>query len=228
VFKIILSLFVLLLSPFIRSQGSELAIGNQIPLIYTIGYEHKLKQPFSLNMQVGLLTKPYDKAILSTLKLFGTDEAIINTIGDAFTYGLCLQPTFKYHYKKNYFGVYYSYYNLNAKDAPIQAIESYYGFSIPTRTSRTERIFNLVSNLHNAGVMYGRRIAFKNLKLELRLEFAIAKTFASTSFLYGSSGFSNPTLNSLIDQKLGTYYLQYGYLPSFNVFFVYKFNAEKL
>jgi hypothetical protein len=226
-FKFKLILFALLLGQLIKAQSSEIAIGTQVPLIYSIGYEYKLKQPFSFNLQLGLLTKPYDKAILSTLKLFGTDEALVNTIGNAFTYGICLQPTIKYHYKKNYFGVYYSYYNLNAKDAPVQAIESYYGVSIPTKTGRTERTFNLVSNLHNAGLLYGRRIAFKNPKLELRLEFAVAKTFTSDSYLYGSSGFSNPTLNSLIDQELRAYYLQYGYLPSLNIFFVYKSSTEK-
>jgi hypothetical protein len=137
------------------SQRAQLQLGTQVPLNYSLGIEYKLfPDRLSGNMQFGLLTAPYHTAILELLKAFGTDEAIVNTIGEAFSSGLILQPSLKYHWKNNYTGLTYSHYALTANDAPTDAIETYYGMEIPGRNRRQNEI-TLTSGLHNAGIFYG-------------------------------------------------------------------------
>lgn len=204
------------------SQRAHLQIGTQIPLNYSVGFEYQIiSNRLAGNMQVGILTSPYDAAILEILKAFGTDEALTNTIGNAFSTGIIAQPSVKYCWKKNYIGLNYSYYGLKALEAPVEAIETYYDTDIPERNTNKKE-FTLKSNLSNAGLFYGRKFTFKEYpKLGLNLELALQKTFSSNSKLEGFSRREPERLNTLISDELNTVYLAYGYLPSVNIFFVY-------
>lgn len=219
------SLFVIT-SYSVKGQQTQLQVGTQIPLNYSIGVEQQVSRKFSVNFQAGILTSPYDQIILEVLKKFGTSEALTNTIGDAFSIGYMLQPTFKFNFGKNYFGLDYSFYSLIANDVPVDAIENYYSVTLPKRQINRTNNFTLTSNLHNLGILYGRLFQFRNPHLHLKLEFSIAKTFSSSSTLtaeYGDVSHISPK----IDDELNQYYIDYGYLPSLNVFLVYVLGKKK-
>ncbi|MFN8206849.1 MAG: hypothetical protein U0T82_05495 [Bacteroidales bacterium] len=215
---IISSLFIFTVMPGL-TQTASVQIGTQVPLFYSAGFELEAKNGLAFNFQSGILTKPYDAAILGTLKLFGTDEAIVNTIGEAFDYGFILQPSVKYHFKKWYTGLSYSYYSLVASDAPASLIENYYGITLPV-TARNKEL-QLNSELQNAGILFGREFQFKNPGWQLSLELSLAKTFWSRSRLSNDNG-DLPRLSAPIDEELNQYFIEYGYLPSINVFLVRK------
>lgn len=219
--------FLLLAATNVSGQKTSIQLGTQIPLNYSVGVNHFLvPDKLSGQFQFGFLTKPYDAAILELMEYFGTDESIVNTIGEAFSFGMVFQPAFRYHWKKSYAGVAYSYYALSAKDAPFDAIQNYYGIYFPNISSSRSEI-TLHSDLHNAGIMYGRKFIFKNVpNIQVNFELSIQKTFTSGNNLVFSK-FPNPErLNQLVDDELDHYYLTYGYLPSVNVFLVYKFSGE--
>lgn len=203
------------------AQKSGFQLGTQIPLMYSIGYEFDINNKFSFNTQVGILTRPYDVAILEILKLTGTEEPLVNTIGEAFSFGFIFQPTVKYCFKRYYIGAYYSYYSLNARETPTDAIENYYNIYLPDRINNRTNEFSLNSRLHNIGLLFGRKIELKNPNFELRLELAFAKTIKSKSKFSSESG-DISTISSLIDDELNSYYINYGYLPSFNIFLSFK------
>ncbi|HAN18369.1 MAG: hypothetical protein A2X13_06865 [Bacteroidetes bacterium GWC2_33_15] len=203
----------------VLSQNREIFVGLDIPIYYSFGYEHEISEHISLNGKLGVLTNPFDVIILDLLKEFDADELLVNTIGDAFSVGINLQPTLKWYIRKTYIGLSYSFLMLNAKDCPIDAIENYYEISIPDRYSSS---LTLQSNLHNAGFILGRKFNIKGSRYAVNLEFSLMKTFASNSYLKKEREQSLESLSNAIDNKLNQYFVNYGYFPSINVFFVYK------
>jgi len=200
------------------SQSSAFQAGTQIPLMYSIGYEYHSKGNFAINAQAGLLTKPYDKAILSILTLFGSDEALVNTIGEAFNIGFIVQPTIKYYLNNAWFvGITGSYYRLTAKETPKDAIENYYGIALPPFVLSTP--LQIRSNLSNVGVNFGRRFNFRNTNVKLAIELSCSKTIYSKSKILSDSP-ALVRLSDLIDNELDECYMSYGYLPSVNIFIV--------
>lgn len=216
---VVVILFLLSHRNNVMSQSKEILIGIDFPLYYSLGYEQKLSNHFSLNGKLGVLTKPFDVVILNTLKMFDGDELLVNTIGDAFSVGISLQPTLKWYFRKTYFGLSYSFLTLKANDCPSEAIEKYYGISVPNRRSNS---FSLQSYLHNAGINFGRRFGFKNTRFSINLELSVLKTFASRSYLKDDQEQTIETLSNAINNELNRYYIGYGYLPSINVSVVYK------
>ena len=77
-----------------------ISLGTQIPLKYDLGFEYKFLPKFSSNLNFGILTKPYDAAILGIIQAFGLEEGYINMIGNAFKLGLVTDLGFRFHHKK--------------------------------------------------------------------------------------------------------------------------------
>jgi hypothetical protein len=185
--------------------------------MYSIGYEYNLNNKLSFNAQVGILTKPYDAAILGILELFGTDEPIVNTIGEAFNIGYIIQPTIKYNFNKSYLGLSYSFFSLKANESPVDVLENYYEITLPIRVKENE--LELRSDLHNIGLVLGRKFQFKDPTIKIHLEVSLAKTIGSNSKISSQYG-DLENLSQIIDEELDTYYIDYGYLPSINIFIV--------
>lgn len=203
-----------------HAQVSRVSIGTQIPLNYSIGYEYEFQNNLGIQGQIGLLTKPYDKAILGVMKAFGSDEAIVNTIGQAFTYGGVAQIGLRYHRKDWVFGIHTSFYSLNAHETPVGLLEVYYNVSLPPRVRSHAIALN--SKLYNAGVSAGYELKLKDDRNRVLFEFAFAKTFASANLLMSEYG-DLKRLGDLVNEELKSYFLQYGYLPSINIFYTRTF-----
>lgn len=220
-YKFTLLITVLLLTiQLIKAQTSSVQIGTQFPLMYAVGYEYQFKNDISFNFQAGVLTKPYDEIILNVLESYSDNKALMSTIGEAFKYGLIIQPTLKYNFSKNYIGLYYSYFWLYAEDTPMEAFENYYGVSLPIGIRQDE--MKLRSELLNIGLMYGRRFYFKNPSFQIWLELSLAKTcWSYTELTHEDYNFES--LSNSVDEELNEYYMKYGYLPSLNIYFIKSF-----
>jgi hypothetical protein len=223
-----LPLLCLLILIYSSSIGQHsIKAGTQIPIQYALQYDYQFHPKWSGNVQVGVLTKPYDQAILSILKSLGVDQEIVNVLTSAFNFGIITQAGVSYHFKKNYVGITGAWMHLQAADAPVSAVEAAFGVSVTTYPIRPRQSLKspvqltLSSDLFNAGVLYGRRFTFKNPRIELHTEFGFAKTVASKSYIESEQR-SVESLSTLVDNELQTDYPNYGYLPSINIFFVYK------
>jgi hypothetical protein len=207
-----------------RAQQSEVFAGVQVPLFYTVGYQQKLNNHFTLTGQVGILTSPFNVALMNIMKQFDANEVLVNTIGNAFSMGINIQPTLKWHFNHFYIGVSYSWLRLTAKDSPSDLIQSYYGISLP---SLWEYDLKLKSDLHNAGLVFGREFFFKKAPVSIHLDLMVLKTFASKSYLENSTDMVMSKLSDAINQRLNYYYIHYGFLPSLNLTFAYKFGTQQ-
>jgi hypothetical protein len=63
---------------------SNLFIGTQVPLQFTLGYDYRFTNRFSSRIQAGLLTKPYEGLIVNSLEAFGMDKYLSRVIKKAF------------------------------------------------------------------------------------------------------------------------------------------------
>ncbi len=207
--------------------GQKVAIyaGTQIPVKYDIGFEYKISPKISANFNIGILTKPYDEAILGILEEFGVSQPYIKMIGNTFKIGIVGDLGVRYHYKKNYFGIYGQNIYLFAQTSPTDQVERNLNIKITrniTFGNRTAPQLDLKSNLWQMGLLYGRRFELKNPKYEFKAELALSANLTSTSKMY-LDGIENAKLSELIDSELKPVYKDYAYLPSLNVYFVYKF-----
>jgi hypothetical protein len=206
-------------------------VGTQIPIQYALQYDYQFHKHWSADVQGGILTTPYDKVILSVMKSLGVNQDIVNVITSVFNFGVLSQAGVNYHFNKNYVGLTGSWMHLQAADAPISAVEAAFGVNVssyplrPRQSIKTPVQLTLTSDLFNAGILYGRRFTFKNPKIELHTEFSFAKTLYSTSAI-DSEQKSVEQLSTIANDELKSIYIDYGYLPSINVFFVYKLGGN--
>lgn len=209
----------------------KIKLGSQIPIQYAIQYDYQFHPKWSANAQIGVLTKPYDDVILNVLGVLGVEQEIVNVLNSAFKLGVVAQLGSNYHFGKNYVGALGSWIHLNAADTPVSAVEAAFNVSVasyPTRPRQSNLnpvSLTLASDLYNVGILYGRRFTFANPKIELHTEFSFAKTIASSSYVESTQR-ALESLSTIVDAELKTTYLDYGFLPSINVFFVYKFGRN--
>ena len=205
-----------------------LKAGVEIPLQYALQYDLRFYEKLSINVQAGILTRPFNDAILTTLEFFGTDENTIQLIENAFQFGTILDVGCNYHFGGNYIGLFSQWIDLKAGDTPFQLIESYFGFEfpplpIPLPPTLTPKVY-LKSDLFQLGFLYGRRFTFKNNpRTEIHIEIAFSKNIYSNSSL-SSDHFEVNSLNNLVDSELISIYSKYAYIPTVNFYFTYRLN----
>ena len=205
-----------------------LKAGVEIPLQYALQYDLKFYEKLSINVQAGILTKPFNDAILTTLEFFGTDESTIELIKNSFQFGTILDIGSNYHFGKNYIGLFSQWIDLKAGDTPLELIESYFGIEfpplpIPLPPTLTPKIY-LKSDLFQLGFLYGRRFTFKNSpRIEIHTEIALSKNIYSNSSLR-SDHLEVNSINDLVDSELSSIYSKYAYIPTVNIYFAYRLN----
>lgn len=209
----------------------SMKIGTQIPIQYAVQYDYQFHKRWSGNAQVGVLTKPYDNVILDVLNILGVDQEIVSVLKSAFEFGVVSQVGANYHFKKNYVGAFGSWVHLAAAETPVGAVEAAFNVNVrsyptrPRQSSTTPVTLTLASDLYNIGVFYGRQFTFSNPRLELHTEFGFGKTLDSSSYVESPQR-SLESLSAQVNSELHAIYLDYGFLLSINVFFVYKFGSK--
>jgi hypothetical protein len=217
-------------------QTASISVGTQIPLQYQAIVNVRPIKNFSASFGYGILTKPYDGAILDILRLFDTDEQLLNIIDCAFDKGIILETNLNYHFKRNYFKVLGQKINLQAGTTTTELLEekSQLDFSIFGAFQFLNPLkIDIESKLFNLGIGYGRTFPIKNIEgLSVNLEFNISKTFGSKNTM--SSNYTNldktnkiQDLYIEIDKYLNDeIYVKYVYVPTFNVYLTYTFRGK--
>ena len=217
-------LFLITLLQFSGLNAGKLNFeaGFRIPVTHSAGVEYRFNNWLSASFHANILTNPYKKAFISILGINDKNEVLANTIGEALNFGLELQPSVKYWYKDYYFSVYYSNFRLVANASSHDIIENNFQFDIPDIYYLTSEDISLRTNLNNLGISFGRLFKTQIQHLNIKTELSVSKCFASDSKLEGSSMLSS-LLTQVVDDELTPYLVEFGYIPSINVYFVYNF-----
>jgi hypothetical protein len=205
----ILFFFVsILFTKDISAQKHFFKIGTQLPVQYSLAYEYKFSEKYSGIFNYGLITKPFDDAILGVMSAFGVSKPITSLVSSAFTFGQVFTLEPRYHFKsgKSYLGIYPQWITLTAENyVLLNAID-----------------VKATSVLFNMGITYGKNFPLKNSKKKIQLEASFAKVFASDSNIYSSTvnlNFFKDYANNYLNER----YLEYGYIVSLNVYYVIGF-----
>lgn len=202
-------------------RKSSVDLGTEIPVIYSAGLTFPVYKQLDLNFRTGILTYPYDRAIISILDAFVNDKALTGTIGEAFSYGICFKSGINYLFRSLYTGIHYSFLSLTAKDTPVDLINNYYGLNLPISYIFEPVVYMLRSDLHNAGLVIGKNFRI-NEQIVFSAEFSVMKTFLSNTRLESSRALNIIDASTLIHNKLEDYYLAYGWIPTINLYFRFQ------
>lgn len=208
------------------AQRHALKIGTDIPLQYSLAYAYQVKPVISLQAQAGILTEPYSQSIINILQAFNVEDGIIGVVSNAFEFGTVGEVELDFHFKKNYLGLYGQWFHLKGEDTAIEAVEAYSGQEIRLRNRRIggqgDELISFTSNLYQLGLQYGRRFPFKNPRLELQAEIALSYNLGSNTRI-ASEDYELEQISASLNEDFQETLRSYGFVPSLNVYFVYKF-----
>ncbi|RDC58824.1 hypothetical protein [Adhaeribacter pallidiroseus] len=205
-------------------------IGTQIPLQYNVGYSYRFPHRFAARLQVGVLTKPYDRFIRSSMEAFGLDKELGRVIAKSFRGGTLLSLSANYHFPKSYTGLYGQYIHLQSGGVtPADALGIYFkrDFSGFDPQGLPAFAFAMQSNLYLLGALYGRQFPLPNPRWRIDGELSLAKVItSSSSFSSNRPGIDRTVLAKglyqVLDREVGAAYQQHGWLPTLNVYLVYQ------
>lgn len=205
-------------------------IGTQIPLQYTAGYAFRFSDRLSARAQAGILTKPYDRYILSSMEAFGLNEQLSRVIEKSFQGGTFLGLGANYHFGKNYTGLHGQYLHLRSGGVtPADALAIYFNqdFSSFDPRALPDFEFSMQSNMFLLGALVGRQFQLSHPRWRVDGEVSLAKIIGSNSTFASNRAAVDRTalaqsLYSVLDQQVGDAYRKHGWLPTVNVYLVYQ------
>ncbi len=205
-------------------------IGSQIPLQYSAGYAYRFSNYFSARVQFGVLTKPYDQFIRSSMEAFGMSKELGRVIAKSFRGGSILGAGANYHFSKNYAGLYGQYIHLRSGGVtPADALGIYFkrDFSSFDPKGLPNFEFSMQSNLFQLGALYGRQFYLPHPRWRIDAEISVAKVLGSTSTFASNRPAVDRTalaksLYQALDREVGEAYQQHGWLPTINLYLVYQ------
>lgn len=184
----------------------------------------------SANVQVGLLTKPYDGLIVNSLEAYGLDKYLGRVIKKAFRKGTILGVGGNYHFGNNYVGLQAQYIHLRGGGiTPGDALSVYFkkDFSGFDLIGLPVFVFDMQSNIFNLGTLYGHQFNMRNPNLFINAEAGLSKiiasknTFSSNRPLIDQTAYAK-NLYMELDQEMKKAYWKYGYIPTISLYLVYK------
>ncbi len=211
-------------------SAHSIFVGTQIPLQYAVGYTYRFSDRFSARVQLGLLTKPYDRFIRGSMEAFGLKKELGRVIAKSFRGGTILGAGANYHFGKSYVGLYGQYIQLRSGGVtPADALGIYFNRDFSSFDPQGLPVFefSMQSNLYPVGALYGRQFQLNNPRWRIDAELSLAKVITSASTFSSNRSAVDRTglaknLYRALDREVGEAYQQQGWLPTINVYLVYQ------
>jgi hypothetical protein len=216
-------------------SNSHVFAGSQIPLQFTAGYGYQFNGRWSARAQVGYITKPYGGFIVNALETFGLDKNLGRVIKKAFTNGSIIGIGPNYHFGKNYAGVYAQYIHLRGGGiSPADALSIYFkkDFTSFDVGALPAFEFSMQSNILNTGLLVGHQFQLQNPQFRIDGEVGFSKivasknTFNSNRALVDQTAFAK-NIYKEIDDEMQSAYWKHGFIPTVNVYLVYRIRKGK-
>lgn len=213
-----------------KTARNSLLAGTQIPLQFTVGYEHRLSRQVSARVQVGIVSKPYSSFIVDAMEANGMDKYLSRVIRKSFRGGIVLGLGPNFHFGKNYFGITGQYMRFRAGGiTPADALSIHFkkDFSQFDLNGLPLFEFAMQSNIINAGLLYGRQFQLRHPRLALHAEAGIAKIVASNNSFSSNRSSVDRTrfaanLYAELDEEMRSAYWKHGFIPTLNLYLFYR------
>lgn len=163
------------------------------------------------------------------MRTFGMNECLARVIKKAFQRGSVFSIGPNYGFGKNYAGVYAQYMHLKGGSTPADALSVYFkkDFTQFDVTGLPVFQFSMQSNIVNVGALFGHRFQLGSPRLALNGEVGLSKIVASKNTFSSNRTIVDQTsaarnLYREIDQSIRKDYVKYGYIPTVNVYLVFR------
>lgn len=212
----------------------EAMVGTQFPVQIGLGYQYHTGKHLSGRVQAGLLVPPYDRFIIYSMEAFGFDKKYSKALDEAFQLGWVASLNPQYHFGpsgNHYLRLQGQFARLKGSIRLDEAVELLLDnqISIPDLSQLPIRIpdFSTRSNLFLLGVHYGHRFQLAHPRLTLQTEIGFNKIIGSRNeYTTNIKLLDNNSLVQVyyrnLDDRLRSYYLQYGYIPSISLYLIYR------
>jgi hypothetical protein len=209
-----------------EESSSYLKIGTQIPFQHSIIYDHRITPAFSINAGLGFITAPYTGLFFSSLEgkesISSSDRDVLDR---SYQFGLSYQLGANVHFEKNYVRLFGQLAHLNGDLAVTDLANLYLQTNIPPIAGFLNPI-DIRSNIPMIGLLFGRKFPI-GVNSEIHLEASLSKTLGhnttyKTNTFIDNLGFVNDLIYSELDNDLDSYFRNRGWIPSVNVYYVFK------
>lgn len=213
------------------SQENQVALGTQFPLFYSISYEEKIIEKLNIGVQFGLLQAPFDYIIIKEAKRRDLDNELGTIILNNFKVGYSFQGFFKYRFKHFHVGLSHSIISLTATDLPYQKLAEIYNIDVSSfgNTSLISLFLNniaLNTTIQSPGIFVGKEFKLKNPNFLIGVELGFQKIVSSNNVLTYGNDSPFPLIGDLVNTELNDYFIEEGNLPTFNLYFIYRFKKS--
>lgn len=200
-------------------------LGTQIPLQYSLMYEFQPAERFSLNVGAGAIAPPYPTTILNIIgRLNVTSDRTNRLIEESYESGIVFEAGANYHFGKNYVRLFGQTMNLSGEASFADLAQIYTGINFNFNVNQG---LELNSRLIQAGLLFGHRFEFPDIRHQIHLEGSISKTFsAKTKFESGTFLDRLGVVQTIYDQfdrDIDSFFKENSYVPTLNIYYVYKF-----
>jgi hypothetical protein len=215
------------LKTYTEGENSYLKFGTQVPFQHSLIYDHRITPGFSINGGLGLIAAPYTNMRFAALENRGlitsTDRDVLER---SFRSGLSYQLGANFHFQKNYVRVFGQLTHLNGDLAITDLVNLYLKTNIPPVANFLNPI-EINSNVPMVGMLFGRRFPV-GPRSEFHAEVSLSKTLGhNTTYKTGTFvdhlAVVNDIVYSGLNHDLDNYFSNYGWIPSLNIYYVYKF-----
>lgn len=200
-------------------------LGTQIPLQYSLMYEFQPIERFSLNAGVGAIAPPYPTTILNIIgRLNVTSDRTNRLIEESYESGVAFEGGANYHFGKSYVRLFGQSLNLSGEVSYTDLAQIYSGINFNFNLNQG---LELNSKLIQAGLLFGYRFEFPNIRHQIHLEGSISKTL-SVKTKFESGTFLDrlgvvQTIYNQFDNDIDSFFKENSYVPTINIYYVYKF-----
>ncbi len=220
-----------------QQKSHQIMAGTQFPVHWGLGYQYNHHKHFSGRVQVGLLTAPYDKFIIYSMEAFGFDQKYSKALDQSFKLGIVGTVNPQYRFGNNYLGVQGQMAYLRGSISLEEAAQLLLDSKVPVPDLSQLPIilpdFSTRSNLFLLGITYGKEFTLSDPRFALRPEIGFTKIIAARNHF----SIDIDVLDQLppvkvyyhnLDERLKSYYLTYGYIPSISLYLVYTPGKKSL
>jgi hypothetical protein len=206
---------------------SYFKLGTQVPFQHSVMYEHGITTSFGINAGLGLVSSPYTKVLFSSLENKGLVTSNERKIMDrSYRMGITYQLGANFHFRQNYMRVFGQVARVSSDLALTDLANLYLNTNIPD-VARFLNPVKIKSTIPMIGAAYGHKFSL-GPNSEIHVEGAISKTLGhNTTYKTGTFIDNIEVVNDIIYNKIDNgfdrYFSTYGWFPSVNVYYVYKF-----
>ena len=212
-----------------------LHFGFKLPYTYNIGYYQRFTPRIGIHADVQIVTFPFSTVPLGFMEMWGADQKLTAILEEPFSIGAGVDIGGHYYFgsdnRRYYVGLSVQWMNLLKRDVSDEVINEAFGVELdgpefpvgPITKADSKKPLTLNTNYVQMGVFVGKKWQLYSPEWEVRVEVALSMNVFSHHNLQSDYRYITPVATQA-NEELKAMMRKYGWLPSLNIFLVYKFD----